>query len=61
MIDTLTPDLRTGVDEAQTSAVSWASIVAGGIAAAALTLLLLAFGPAWACRRFRPGQILELR
>jgi hypothetical protein len=44
MIDTLTPDLRTGVDEAQTSAVSWASIVAGGIAAAALTLLLLAFG-----------------
>ena len=31
-------------EEAQVSAVSWAAIVAGGVASAALTLLLLAFG-----------------
>jgi hypothetical protein len=31
-------------EEAQVSAVPWAAIVAGGVASAALTLLLLAFG-----------------
>src|SRR5258708_8890590 len=36
-------------DGAGDSAVSWAAVAAGAIAAAALTLLLLAFGP-------RPGR-----
>jgi hypothetical protein len=40
----LTPELRSGADEAQVSAVSWAAILAGGVASAALTLALLAFG-----------------
>jgi hypothetical protein len=44
MMDASTSILGTDVDEAQESAVSWAAIGAGGIAAAALTLLLLAFG-----------------
>jgi hypothetical protein len=38
------PDRSSGTDEAQGSAVSWAAIVAGGLACAALTLVLLAFG-----------------
>src|ERR1700676_133446 len=40
MVDALTP----GTEESQVSAVSWAAILAGGVAAAALTLLMLAFG-----------------
>jgi hypothetical protein len=45
----LTPELRSESDEAriseaQVSAVSWAAILAGGVASAALTLALLAFG-----------------
>jgi hypothetical protein len=37
-------DVRTQEPEAATSAVSWGAIFAGGVAAAALTLILLAFG-----------------
>jgi hypothetical protein len=40
MVDALTP----GAEESQVSAVSWAAILAGGVAAAALTLLMFAFG-----------------
>ena len=40
MVDALTP----GTDESPVSAVSWAAILAGGVASAALTLLMLAFG-----------------
>ena len=40
MVDALTP----GTEESQLSAVSWAAILAGGVASAALTLLMLAFG-----------------
>ena len=40
MVDALTP----GPEESQGSAVSWAAILAGGVAAAALTLLMFAFG-----------------
>src|SRR6202521_929263 len=40
MVDALTP----GIEESQVSAVSWAAILAGGVASAALTLLMLAFG-----------------
>jgi hypothetical protein len=40
MVDALTP----GTEESQVSAVSWAAILAGGVASAALTLLMLAFG-----------------
>jgi hypothetical protein len=40
MVDALTP----GPEESQVSAVSWAAILAGGVAAAALTLLMFAFG-----------------
>jgi hypothetical protein len=40
MVDALTP----GAEESQASAVSWAAILAGGVASAALTLLMLAFG-----------------
>src|ERR1700674_658057 len=43
MTDTLRSDTVTVVESGQ-SAISWAAIVAGGIAAAALTLVLLAFG-----------------
>src|SRR3984893_9327752 len=47
MVDMLSPELHSGTeeaDEAQVPAVSWAAIVAGGVASAALTLVLLAFG-----------------
>jgi hypothetical protein len=53
MVDALTTEFHSGTEEAevsavseevQVSAVSWAAIVAGGVASAALTLLLLAFG-----------------
>jgi hypothetical protein len=47
MVDMLRPELHSGTeeaDEAQVPAVSWAAIVAGGVASAALTLVLLAFG-----------------
>lgn len=44
VVDTMTPDVPAGTDEARVSAVSWAAIVAGGLASAALTLVLLAFG-----------------
>jgi hypothetical protein len=37
-------DMRAQEPEGATSAVSWAAIFAGGVAAAALTLILLAFG-----------------
>src|ERR1700674_326786 len=40
MVDALTP----GTEESQVSPVSWAAILAGGVACAALTLLMLAFG-----------------
>ena len=43
MTDTLRSDTATIVESGQ-SATSWAAIVAGGVAAAALTLVLLAFG-----------------
>jgi hypothetical protein len=36
--------LRPVTEETQVSAVSWAAILAGGVASAALTLLMLAFG-----------------
>ncbi|HET7021177.1 MAG TPA: hypothetical protein VFI58_10720 [Xanthobacteraceae bacterium] len=44
MTDNLRPDMRAGAVEENRSAVSWAAIAAGGVATAALTLLLLAFG-----------------
>jgi hypothetical protein len=45
MMDTLRTDATTAtVVESGQSATSWAAIIAGGIAAAALTLVLLAFG-----------------
>jgi hypothetical protein len=47
MVDMFTPELDSGTEvaeEAQVPAVSWAAIVAGGVASAALTLALLAFG-----------------
>jgi hypothetical protein len=47
MVDMLSPELHSGTeeaDEAQVPAVSWAAIGAGGVASAALTLVLLAFG-----------------
>ena len=44
MTDNLRTELRTGAVEENRSAVSWAAIAAGGVATAALTLLLLAFG-----------------
>jgi hypothetical protein len=46
MTDTFRTDETLGTKEADASALSWAAVVAGGIAAAALTLLLLAFGSA---------------
>jgi hypothetical protein len=42
--DNLRPEIRAGAVEENRSAVSWAAIAAGGVAIAALTLLLLAFG-----------------
>ena len=47
MADIVSAELRSGTEvaeEAQVPAVSWAAIVAGGVASAALTLALLAFG-----------------
>ena len=47
MADMVTVELQSGTEvaeEAQVPAVSWAAIVAGGVASAALTLVLLAFG-----------------
>jgi hypothetical protein len=43
MMDTIRSDTATVVESGQ-SATSWAAIIAGGVAAAALTLVLLAFG-----------------
>jgi hypothetical protein len=43
MDDTLTSGFRTAVDDAS-SAASWSAILAGGVACAALSLLLLSFG-----------------
>ena len=43
MMDTLRSDTATVVESGQ-SATSWAAILAGGVATAALTLVLLAFG-----------------
>jgi hypothetical protein len=44
MPDPLRTEIHTSTLEEDQSAVSWAAIAAGGIAAAALTLVLLAFG-----------------
>ena len=44
MTDTLRADMRASALEENQSAVSWAAVAAGGVAAAALTLVLLAFG-----------------
>jgi hypothetical protein len=44
MPDPLRTEIHTSTIEEDQSAVSWAAIAAGGIAAAALTLVLLAFG-----------------
>jgi hypothetical protein len=44
MPDPTRPEMRTSLVDQNQSAVSWAAIVAGGVAAAALTLVLLAFG-----------------
>jgi hypothetical protein len=44
MTDNVRTEMRAGALEENRSAVSWAAIAAGGIATAALTLLLLAFG-----------------
>jgi hypothetical protein len=44
MADVLTSVDRLGTAESEVSAISWAAILAGGVASAALTLLLLAFG-----------------
>jgi len=39
-----TAAIQTNTDEGKTSAVSWAAVLAGGVTAAALTLVLSAFG-----------------
>jgi len=44
VVEPMIPNVPTGTDDARVSAVSWAAIVAGGLASAALTLVLLAFG-----------------
>jgi hypothetical protein len=47
MVDIVSAELQSGTEmaeEAQVPAVSWAAIVAGGVASAALTLVMLAFG-----------------
>jgi hypothetical protein len=44
VVDPMTTNVPAGTDDARSSAVSWAAIVAGGLATAALTLVLLAFG-----------------
>lgn len=44
MVDISSSELPTGTEDTRVSPVSWAAIVAGGVASAALTLLLLAFG-----------------
>ena len=44
MTDILRADMRASALEENQSAVSWAAVAAGGVAAAALTLVLLAFG-----------------
>jgi hypothetical protein len=36
--------MRAATEEAQTSGVSWGAVIAGGVAASALTLMLLVFG-----------------
>jgi hypothetical protein len=43
-MDTIAREVKFDTDEAQISAVAWAAILAGGVASAALTLVLLAFG-----------------
>jgi hypothetical protein len=42
MVDMLSPELSSEIEEARVSAVSWAPIVADGVAAAAMPRLLLA-------------------
>jgi hypothetical protein len=42
--DAMADALTSGTEESQVSAVSWAAILAGGVASAAVTLLVLAFG-----------------
>ena len=44
MVSVELPSQNAEAEEAQDHAVSWAAIVAGGVASAALTLVLLAFG-----------------
>jgi hypothetical protein len=44
MVDALVPGLAAESEESRGSAVSWAAILAGGVAASAVTLLMLAFG-----------------
>ena len=39
--------------------VAWAAIAAGAVAAAALTLVLVAFGAGWGFPQFPPGAIVE--
>ena len=54
-----TVEISTPVEESPT--VSWAAVAAGAIAAAALTLVLLAFGLAWAFRQYPHGAIWVYR
>jgi len=44
MVSVELPSRNAEAEEAQDHAISWAAIVAGGVASAALTLVLLAFG-----------------
>jgi hypothetical protein len=44
MVEMVSVELPSRNEEAQVPAVSWAAIIAGGVASAALTLVLLAFG-----------------
>ncbi|WNV07589.1 hypothetical protein [Tardiphaga sp. 709] len=44
MIDTVVVQPAAGVDEPQTSGVSWAAVAAGAVTSLALTLILIAFG-----------------
>jgi len=63
MVDIVSAELRSGTEvaeDAQVPAVSWAAIVAGGVASAALTLALLAFGAGIGLSAVSPGQIQDL-
>ena len=44
MTDALRTEMPPSAEEGHRSAVSWAAVIAGGVTAAALTLVLLAFG-----------------